>query len=644
MRRIFGGFVVVLAAVLVSIGFAGCGAAEERKEKLNAPSGLLYNEETELLSWFVQFEAAGVQLEIDGVVLPEIIPQSTRTFSCQFLAGGPHQARMKAVASGNDYWTDSPWSDYTQFTKSHRITLHKNGGEFNSALIQDFITVIAGHGFVPLPIPVKSGFAFGGWFLADDFHGAAVTTQTIVELANTDLYAKFTPKSFNISFDKNGGEGTTESRWVEFGGEFGELPTLAKEGCDFVGWFTQRVGGTQILPESRLGTAEDLVLYAHFEFCFYNVVLNLNGGTAVNQTEFRLQYGQGVSLPVTSRVGYSFSGWWFDGYLVANPTGENLCTGYWYWAQDAELFAGFSPRRIALEFAEIEAQSKIVTFDYNYDGAPADLQFTLTAFNSLPYPMPTRSGWKFCGWYSNPNFAEYSRAKLDEDISPESGAITYYAKWAELTADKGATASKMFSSINIGDRVSINYTNWGATNNKHEKLYSFVVLKPQILNLAAGVNSGSNGEFIISVTLSNGTSVFPNVYSNNPITASSGGFSRDFEPTVGVLYYVRLERNADRKSPDCWFSLTSKTWPLAPMPSGGGKLLGAITQTAVFDQVAPVAPIPDSGFGEFLGWFTQKNGQGLKLYDFDGTALGLISEKWNYLPENENITLFAFFL
>lgn len=69
-----------------------------------------------------------------------------------------------------------------------------------------------------------------------------------------------------ISFDANGGSCDTRSIIVFRGGKYGELPVGELDGCDFIGWFTERNGGEQINSDSILAAdATDCTLYAKYK-------------------------------------------------------------------------------------------------------------------------------------------------------------------------------------------------------------------------------------------------------------------------------------------------------------------------------------------------------------------------------------------
>lgn len=96
------------------------------------------------------------------------------------------------------------------------------------------------------------------------------------------------------------------------GQALGVLPTLSKEGANFVGWFTQPQGGEEV-SASTVPTA-NMTLYPHWETIYYTVLLE--------DTEVKVPYGGFLTeLPDVPREGYDFIGWYTaEGELVTVDT------------------------------------------------------------------------------------------------------------------------------------------------------------------------------------------------------------------------------------------------------------------------------------------------------------------------------------
>ncbi|MDE7167609.1 MAG: InlB B-repeat-containing protein [Clostridia bacterium] len=89
---------------------------------------------------------------------------------------------------------------------------------------------------VPKPSdPTKTGYTFAGWY-ADSFLKTPYDFSTEVN-SDMTLYAKWTPKTYTITFDANGGTCSVQTKTVTFDTRI-SLPTpTAPEGKKFDGWF-----------------------------------------------------------------------------------------------------------------------------------------------------------------------------------------------------------------------------------------------------------------------------------------------------------------------------------------------------------------------------------------------------------------------
>ena|GEM_PF-5541269 len=119
---------------------------------------------------------------------------------------------------------------------------------------------------------------------------------------------------WDITFDSQGGSAVA-SQTIEHDGFVTEPTDPTWTGYDFLGWFTEPVGGTQF----DFGTPiiEDLVLYAHWQETMpgyldeFTVTFDSQGGSAV--ADANVSDGSIVTEPVPPvRDGYLFDGWYTD--------------------------------------------------------------------------------------------------------------------------------------------------------------------------------------------------------------------------------------------------------------------------------------------------------------------------------------------
>ncbi len=112
----------------------------------------------------------------------------------------------------------------------------------------------------PTSTPVKAGHAFKGWYTAAS-GGSLYNTVTIT--AAKTFYAQFTANSYTLTWDL--GNGTTEETKQTYGEKL-TLPTEpTRKNAEFLGWFTEAVGGTQVDANTIYKTDADSTYYAHWE-------------------------------------------------------------------------------------------------------------------------------------------------------------------------------------------------------------------------------------------------------------------------------------------------------------------------------------------------------------------------------------------
>lgn len=112
-----------------------------------------------------------------------------------------------------------------------------------------------------------------------------------------------------------------------YNSNIGELPTLEKDGYEFLGWFTQEVGGTQVTSTTKM-PADDFNIYAHWKLLEYNLTYDLQGGTVsgTNPTKYNVET-ETFTLKNPTKAGKTFAGWTWEGHTkpqkqVIIATGE----------------------------------------------------------------------------------------------------------------------------------------------------------------------------------------------------------------------------------------------------------------------------------------------------------------------------------
>lgn len=154
--------------------------------------------------------------------------------------------------------------------------------------------------------PTRAGHTFQGWYTSRDGGARYDFNQTVT--GDVTLYAHWSVNSYTLAFDGNSGKASESSRKVQYGNQYGTLPTATRTGYAFQGWYTARSGGSQVSSSTTMEAANTTV-YAHWTVNTYTVSFDSNGGSAVASQSVR--YGSKATQPANpTRAGHTFQGWY----------------------------------------------------------------------------------------------------------------------------------------------------------------------------------------------------------------------------------------------------------------------------------------------------------------------------------------------
>ena len=326
-------------------------------------------------------------------------------------------------------------------------------------------TLSANAAYVRIEVNLNKGISF------DQYNSGLTLTYTVPAGTtfpvggNQTLTAQWTPASYTITFDAQGGTTSLKSLPVTYGSNQNNKIDAAtnptRTDYTFAGWYTQPEGGEQVYKVSNgsclqsscwskeydvAGSgavwqyAGNITLYAHWNYTGTAVItFDSQGGTTTLKT-LTVTYGSNTNnrLDTTTnptKTGYTFDGW-FDApeggtqvYKVSNGScikGE-YWTNAWEVAGTGATWQG--PKELTL-YAQWIPNSYTVTFDAN--GGSVD-----TAEKSVKYSRsygdlttPVRTGYVFAGWYTAPEGG--TLVNSDTTVSVASNH-TLYARWTMET-------------------------------------------------------------------------------------------------------------------------------------------------------------------------------------------------------------------
>ena len=113
----------------------------------------------------------------------------------------------------------------------------------------------------PSASPVKTGHTFKNWYTAKT-GGKLYNTVTSIT-ASTTFYAQFEANQYVVTWDL--GTGKTETTNQTYGEKL-VLPTEpTRKNAEFLGWFTEVTGGTEVTANDTFTETADKTYYAHWE-------------------------------------------------------------------------------------------------------------------------------------------------------------------------------------------------------------------------------------------------------------------------------------------------------------------------------------------------------------------------------------------
>ncbi|MDY5595818.1 MAG: InlB B-repeat-containing protein [Oscillospiraceae bacterium] len=373
------------------------------------------------------------------------------------------------VALTNPYTPGPITGDMTLYAKmtpcSYTITFDSKGGSTVEPIKQNYETVVTAPA-----APTRKGYTFAGW-CADEELTEAYSFGTM-PAQDITLYAKWDANTYTVTFDAGEGTVSPENQTVTFDQPYSALPTPTRAGYDFAGWYLNETlitadntvtvandhtltaawnarGDTQYTveywtegldgayaverkdncsgqtgsvvtaaPEQILGFTHDqtdsrnvlsgtvtgdgsLVLKLYYTRNQYTVTY-YDGDTQIGKPEAHL-YGEKLIAPEYSKDGYDFVGWYTDEELKQPNT-----------------FITMPAEHLAL-YAKLEARPYTVTY---MDGETKLDEQTVCCGNSFELQTPTKTGYTFAGWYTDPELtAAYTSAPMPAED------LTLYAQW-----------------------------------------------------------------------------------------------------------------------------------------------------------------------------------------------------------------------
>ena len=269
-------------------------------------------------------------------------------------------------------------------------------------------------------------------------------------------------KTISVVFDKEGGKDGIGTSGVSamYNQEMPEAVAPERDHYDFGGYYSQRNGkGTQYYDENMASVAnwdkkEGTVLYAYWIPHTFSVAFDKNGGTG-GSNDVIASYEQ----PMPSAIKPTKTGYRFVGYYLGNEPyyDENMnSTNNWNFAENGKtLIAKWSKREYPVVLNIVDNLTDNITVTYDEPMPPKN--------------KPTRLGYEFKGYYTQPNgqgeqyYDEDMTSGRNWDIDTEE-TVYLYAHWIQKSYtitfhyNDGTDRIEKVQDIHYGDKFpNVNY-------------------------------------------------------------------------------------------------------------------------------------------------------------------------------------------
>ena len=362
----------------------------------------------------------------------------------------------------------------------------------------------------------RTGYVFSGWNTKSDGTGTDYSNgQSVKNLSATNgaivnLYAKWTPISYTVSFD---GNGATSGSMIAQSFKYDELKALTanafkKTGYTFTGWNTSKDGSGdpftngQVVSNLASTGNENVTLYAQWTPVSYTVAFNGNGNTSGSMASQVFKYDETKALTSNTftKTGYQFTGW------NTSKDGSGSTYGDREQIKNLTSTAGAT---VTL-YAQWTPISYTVSFNGNghTGGSMTSQSFRYDETKALSPNSFIKTGYTFTGWntQANGNGTDYTNEQQVKNLTAVNGAtITLYAQWETNTytvnfIGNGATGGTMNSQVfaynetkplstNTFVKTGYMFTSWNTKANGTGTKYTD---KQQVSNLTSADGGAVN--------------------------------------------------------------------------------------------------------------------------------------------------------
>ncbi len=164
---------------------------------------------------------------------------------------------------------------------------------------------------ITLQNPTRKGYTFKGWYIDSNYKNQIKQIKK-GSTGNKTLYAKWSKKSYTITYNLNSGTNSKDNpAKYNIGTATIKLKNPTRKGYTFKGWYTDSNYKNQI-KQIKKGSTGNKTLYAKWSANKYTITFDANNKKATGKTKaITCKYGKKYTLTSNGfkRKGYAFKGW-----------------------------------------------------------------------------------------------------------------------------------------------------------------------------------------------------------------------------------------------------------------------------------------------------------------------------------------------
>ena len=503
--------------------------------------------------------------------------------------------------------------------------------------------------------PSRTGYAFGGYYSNSNGSGtqyydanASVTNTSWTCSGNKTIYAKWTPLTYNITLDNQGGTGGTSTITATYDGNMPSATMPTRRGYTFGGYYSETDGGgTQYYTDSgssarTWNSTSITILYAKWISHTYNITLDGNGASNT-MSPMTIQYGMNTTITSSYTLeGFSFAGWG----TLATDREPSYANGFNF---DTSSLAGVNDCQKDLTIYAIWKST--INLDQQ-GGSGGSTSITNTRNLSLnTATAPSRTGFVFGGYYTGTygTGTQYYDANMASTHNNDlSQGRTLYACWystINLDQQTGTSGSTSVTGIYGSSMPSANapvkagYTfggYWTAPQGKGTQYYNNTMGSAHLFDIPQGTSLFALwicGTVILDAQggMDGSANVVPIWQADMPTatapTKSGWKFDGYYTQTggKGTQYYT-----ANMTSSKVWEEATNVTlyakWIATITLNMDGGANGTASVVVTYNAPMPSGAIAPTKKGyAFSGYYTESNGNGTRFYNDEMQSV----QDWN---------------